>query len=112
MPNETKIATNKILAILMSPSVSNLVDKLSRPTEVTITNGEIDVAMQALKCNSIASIESVPDKYQNYKHKQEHNIEQLAHYMGELFKEENNLQQVKQNTAYDKKRLKGNIHKI
>ena len=95
MPNETKIATNKILSILMSPSVCKLIDKLSRPTEVTITNDEIDIAMQALKCNSIASIESVPDKYKDYKHNQEHNIEQIAHYIGELFKQENDFQQQK-----------------
>ncbi len=92
MPNETKIVRNKIVAILMSPSVKKLVDKLSRPN-VTITNEEIDVAMQALKCNSIAAIESVPDKYQDYKSEQEHNIEQIAHYMGKLFKQENTLQQ-------------------
>lgn len=80
----------------MSPSVGKLIDKLTNPNEVSITNDEIEVAMQALKCNCIAEIETVPDKYDDYKKNQEHNVEVITHYLGELFKQENNLQQIRQ----------------
>ena len=96
MPNETKITTNKLLSILMSPPLEKLIDKMNHPNEVSITNGEIDVAMQALKCHYNAIIEAVPDKYQGYKKNQEHNVEIITHYFGEFLKQENNLQQLQQ----------------
>ena len=96
MPNETKIATNKLLSMLMSPSLGRLMDKMNRPNEVSITNGEIDVAMQAVKCKCIAEIETVPDKYHDYKKNQEHNVEIITHFFGEFLKQENNLQQLQQ----------------
>ena len=102
MPNETKIATNKILALLMSPSLAKFIDKLSRPQQVSISNSEIDTAMMALKHECFAEIEAISDEYQDYKHNQEHNVECLLHYMGELFKQENDLQQQKLHNAIRK----------
>lgn len=96
MPNETKITTNKLLSILMSPPLEKLIDKMNRPNEVSITNGEIEVAMQAVKCSCIAEIEAVPDKYHDYKKIQEHNVEIITHYFGEFLKQENNYQQSQQ----------------
>lgn len=71
MPNGTKITTNKLLSMLMSPSLGKLIDKMNRPNEVSITNGDIEVAMQAVKCSCIAEIEAVPDKYYDYKKNQD-----------------------------------------
>lgn len=96
MPNGTKITTNKLLSMLMSPSFGKLIDKMNRPNEVSITNGDIEVAMQAVKCSCIAEIEAVPDKYYDYKKNQEHNVEIITHYFGEFLKQENNFQQSQQ----------------
>ncbi len=96
MPNETKITTNKLLSILMSPPLEKLIDKMNHPNEVSITNGEIEVALQAVKCSCIAEIEAVPDKYHDYKKIQEHNVEIITHYFGEFLKQENNFQQSQQ----------------
>ena len=81
---------------MMSPPLEKLIDKMNRPNEVSITNGEIEVAMQAVKCSCIAEIEAVPDKYHDYKKIQEHNVEIITHYFGEFLKQENNYQQSQQ----------------
>ncbi len=82
--------------MLMSPSLGKLIDKMNRPNEVSITNGDIEVAMQAVKCKCIAEIETIPDKYHDYKNNQEHNVEIITHYFGEFLKQENNFQQSQQ----------------
>ena len=81
---------------MMSPPLEKLIDKMNHPNEVSITNGEIEVALQAVKCSCIAEIEAVPDKYHDYKKIQEHNVEIITHYFGEFLKQENNFQQSQQ----------------
>lgn len=95
MPNTLKIRTNLLLASLLFPKFMKLIQKLCDAKSVSITNTEIDQAMEALKSKNKADIEALPDEDADYKQIQETNIEQVCHWLGEFFKQANTYQQKK-----------------
>lgn len=89
MPNQSKIIENRLLAILMFPSISKLMQKLFGEVSITISNDEITTALLGIKCECKARIEALPDTDEKYKRAQEHNLENLMYWLEEMFKQAN-----------------------
>ena len=93
MPNQNKIIENRLLAILMFPSINKLMQKLYGTTPITISDEEISTALLGIKCDCKASIEALPDADDEYKRTQEQNLENLIYWLEEMLKQANKHEQ-------------------
>lgn len=93
MPDQSKIIENRLLAVLMFPSINKLMHKLYGDATISISDEEIRTALAGIKCECIARIEATPDADEEYKHTQEQNLENLMHWLEEILKQANKHEQ-------------------
>lgn len=89
MHSQSKIIENRLLAILMFPSINKLMQKLFGGTPIKISDEEIETAILGIKCDCKAQIEATPDADEEYKRTQEQNLENLMYWLKEILKQAN-----------------------
>lgn len=93
MPDQSKIIENRLLAVLMFPSINKLMHKLYGDATISISDEEIKTALLGIKCDCKARIEGIPDADEEYKRTQEQNLENLMHWLEEILKQANKHEQ-------------------
>ena len=98
MLDQNKIIENRLLAILMLPSINKLMQKLFGGTPIMISDEEIGTALLGIKCDCKAQIEAIPDADEEYKRAQEQNLENLMYWLEEILKQANKFERENRKT--------------